>query len=203
ATDWSGLEGGDVIGREEGIDGVVDVHVADGKIQFVGVRELSPNTKVVDVSGCYLSAGWIDIHVHAFGTLGFADPDTVGVYQGVTSFIDAGGPGIGVVDQFMGVLGGLQTRLFPRGFIPPMGLLGLNFIEGDVRTLGEVPITKWVDFAKQHRDMLRYIKCNAIGDYGPGTLKLTKGLAEILHLPLYMHIGEFQFQNPEHLLAPE
>jgi len=51
--------------------------------------------------------------------------------------------------------------------------------------------------------MLRYIKCNAIGDYGPGTLKLTKGLAEILHLPLYMHIGEFQMQNPEHLLAPE
>ncbi len=84
-----------------------------------------------------------------------------------------------------------------------MGLLGLNFIEGDVRTLGEVPITRWVDFAKQNRDMLRYIKCNAIGDYGPGTLKLTKGLAEILNLPLYMHIGEFQMQNPEHLLAPE
>src|SRR5262249_31846145 len=45
--------------------------------------------------------------------------------------------------------------------------------------------------------------CNAIGDYGPGTLKLTKGLAEILDLPLYMHIGEFQMQKPEHLLAPE
>jgi dihydroorotase len=51
--------------------------------------------------------------------------------------------------------------------------------------------------------MLRYIKCNAMGDYGPGTLKLTKGLAEILNLPLYMHIGEFQLQTPEHLLAPE
>jgi dihydroorotase len=51
--------------------------------------------------------------------------------------------------------------------------------------------------------MLRYIKCNAMGDYGPGTLKLTKGLAEILSLPLYMHIGEFQLQNPKHLLAPE
>ena len=51
--------------------------------------------------------------------------------------------------------------------------------------------------------MLRYIKCNAIGDYGPGTLKLTKGLAQILNLPLYMHIGEFQLQNPDFLLAPE
>jgi dihydroorotase len=34
-------------------------------------------------------------------------------------------------------------------------------------------------------------------------LKLTKGLAEILNLPLYMHIGEFQMQRPDHLLAPE
>ena len=80
----------------------------------------------------------------------------------------------------MELLGHLETSLYAGAFIRPMGLLGLNFIEGNVRTLGEVPITRWVDFAKQNRDMLRYIKCNAIGDYGPGTLKLTKGLAEIL-----------------------
>src|SRR5262249_48067534 len=197
------LKGAHVMDPEQGIDRVADVHLADGKIQFVGSRELTPNTEVVDVSGHYLSAGWVDIHVHAYGTLGFADPDTVGVFQGVTTFVDAGGPGIGVLDQFMELLGNLETTLYAGAFIRPMGLLGLNFIEGDVRTLGEVPITRWVDFAKQHRDLLRYIKCNGMGDYGPGTLKLTKGLAEILSLPLYMHIGEFQLQNPKHLLAPE
>jgi dihydroorotase len=203
ATDSFVLSGAHVIDSAKGIDRVTDVHVADGRIAFVGSRETAQNTKVVDARGHYLSAGWVDIHVHAYGTLGFADPDTVGVYQGVTSFIDAGGPGIGVLDQFMELLGDLETSLYAGAFIRPMGLLGLNFIEGDVRTLGDVPITKWVDFAKDHRDMLRYIKCNAIGDYGPGTLKLTKGLAEILDLPLYMHIGEFQMQNPDHLLAPE
>ena len=197
------LQGAHVIDAEQGIDRVADVHIADGKIAFVGSRDIAPNTKTIDVSGHYLSAGWIDIHVHAYGTLGFANPDTVGVYQGVTSFVDAGGPGIGVLDQFMELLGHLETSLYAGAFIRPMGLLGLNFIEGNVRTLGEVPITRWVDFAKQNRDMLRYIKCNAIGDYGTGTLKLTKGLAEILNLPLYMHIGEFQMQNPKHLLAPE
>jgi dihydroorotase len=203
ATDSFVLKGAHVIDSAQGIDRVADVHVADGKIAFIGERPAAPNTKIVDVSGHYLSAGWVDIHVHAYGTLGFANPDTVGVYQGVTSFIDAGGPGIGVLDQFMELLGDLETSLYAGAFIRPMGLLGLNFIEGNVRTLGEVPVTKWLDFAKEHRDMLRYIKCNAIGDYGPGTLKLTKGLAEILDLPLYMHIGEFQMQNPEHLLAPE
>lgn len=197
------LQGGHVMDPAQGIDRVADVHVADGKIAFVGSAEIPPGAKVIDVSGSYVSPGWVDIHVHAYGTLGFARPDTVGVHQGVTSFVDAGGPGIGVLDQFMELLGELKTSLYAGAFIRPMGLLGLNFIEGDVRTLGDVPITRWVDFAKQHRDMLRYIKCNAIGDYGPGTLKLTKGLAQILNLPLYMHIGEFQMQNPEHLLAPE
>lgn len=197
------LKGGHVLDAEQGIDRIADVHVADGKVQHVGSRPAEQGAEIIDVSGSYLSPGWIDIHVHAYGTLGFADPDTVGVYQGVTSFVDAGGPGIGVLDQFMELLGHLETSLFAGAFIRPMGLLGLNFIEGNVRTLGDVPITRWVDFAKQNRDMLRYIKCNAMGDYGPGTLKLTKGLAEILNLPLYMHIGEFQMQNPEHLLAPE
>jgi dihydroorotase len=203
AIDSFVLKGGHVLDAEQGIDKIADVHVAGGKIQHVGSREAAPGAKVIDVSGSYVSAGWVDIHVHAYGTLGFANPDLVGVYQGVTSFVDAGGPGIGVLDQFMELLGHLETSLYAGAFIRPMGLLGLNFIEGNVRTLGEVPITRWIDFAKQNRDMLRYIKCNAMGDYGPGTLKLTKGLAEILNLPLYMHIGEFQMQNPEHLLAPE
>jgi dihydroorotase len=203
APDSLVLKGAHVIDSAQDIDRVADVHVADGKIAFIGERPAAPGARIVDVSGNYLSAGWVDIHVHAYGTLGFANPDTVGVYQGVTSFIDAGGPGIGVLDQFMELLGELETSLYAGAFIRPMGLLGLNFIEGNVRTLGDVPVTKWLDFAKEHRDMLRYIKCNAIGDYGPGTLKLTKGLAEILDLPLYMHIGEFQMQNPEHLLAPE
>jgi dihydroorotase len=203
AADSFVLKGGHVLDAQQGIDKIADVHVAGGKIEHIGSREAAPSAKVIDASGKYVSAGWVDIHVHAYGTLGFSNPDTVGVYQGVTSFVDAGGPGIGVLDQFMELLGHLETSLYAGAFIRPMGLLGLNFIEGNVRTLGDVPITRWVDFAQQNRDMLRYIKCNAIGDYGPGTLKLTKGLAEILNLPLYMHIGEFQLQNPEHLLAPE
>src|SRR5215813_5711590 len=197
------LKGARVIDPGQGIDTVTDVEIGGGRIVRVGSGRVPAGAEIIDLAGAYLSPGWIDIHVHAYGTLGFAEPDAVGVYQGVTTFVDAGGSGIGVLDQFMELLGNLETTLYAGAFIRPMGLLGLNFIEGDVRTLGEVPITRWVDFAKQHRDLLRYIKCNAIGDYGPGTLKLTKGLAEILDLPLYMHIGEFQLQNPKHLLAPE
>jgi dihydroorotase len=197
------LTGAHVIDPGQGINAVADVEIAGGRIVRVGSGGVPAGAEVVDLAGAYLSPGWIDIHVHAYGTLGFADPDAVGVYQGVTTFVDAGGAGIGVLDQFMELMSDLKTSLYAGAFIRPMGLLGLNFIEGNVRTLGEVPVTRWIDFAAEHRGLLRYIKCNAIGDYGSGTLKLTKGLAEILELPLYMHIGEFQMQNPKHLLAPE
>ena len=60
--------------------------------------------------------------------------------------------GIGVLDQFMELLGHLETSLFAGAFIRPMGLLGLNFIEGNVLTLGEFPITRWVDFAQQQTE---------------------------------------------------
>ncbi len=197
------LKNAHVIDPSQGIDRVTDVLIADGKIGAVGQVPPDPQTPVLDLSGSYLTPGWIDLHVHAYGTLGFSDPDSIGVYHGVTSFVEAGGPGIDTLDEFIAVMDRLETDLYVGPFIRPMGLLGLNFIEGDVRTLGNVPIARWLDFAKEHRNRLRYLKCNAIGDYGTGTLKITKGLSEILDLPLYMHIGEFQLQRPDHLLAPE
>ena len=197
------LRGGHVTDLARSIDRVTDIAFCDGLIVDPAALPEGTEIEIVDLAGHYVSPGWVDLHVHAYGTLGFADPDSIGVYHGVTTFVEAGGPGIGTLDEFMALMDGLETSLYAGPFIRPMGLLGLNFIEGDVRTLGDVPITKWVDFAKQHRDLLRYIKCNAIGDYGPGTLRITKGLAEILDLPLYMHIGEFQMQRPERLLAYE
>ncbi|MBS0233425.1 MAG: amidohydrolase family protein [Proteobacteria bacterium] len=197
------LKGAHVIDPANGIDQVTDIMIHEGRIAGVGEHIIADDATVVDLTGKYLSPGWIDMHVHAYGTLGFADPDTVGVYQGVTSFVEAGGPGIGTLDEFFALMTDLETDLYVGPFIRPLGLLGLNFIEGDVRTLGDVPITRWVDTAKQHRDRIRYIKCNAMGDYGPGTLHVTKGLAQILGVPLYMHIGEFQLQTPDPVLAYE
>src|SRR3984885_5994471 len=181
----------------------MDVAIEDVTILFAGAGSVPAGAEILDLTGMYLSPGWIDLHVHAYGTLGFSDPDSIGVYQGVTSFVEAGGPGIDTLDEFIAVMDSLETDLYVGPFIRPMGLLGLNFIEGNVRTLGDVPINRWLDFAQQNRSLLRYLKCNAVGEYGTGTLKLTKGLSEILDLPLYMHIGEFQLQRPDHLLAPE
>ncbi|HEV8260197.1 MAG TPA: amidohydrolase family protein [Burkholderiales bacterium] len=196
------LKGARVIDPVQGIDQVADVIVADGRIRAVGPGIAPAGSKAIDLTGHYVTPGWIDIHVHAYGTLGFADPDSIGIYQGVTTFVEAGGPGIGTLEEFVALLSGrTMTSLYAGPYLRPMGLIGLNFIEGNVRSLGEVPIAKWIDFAKEHCDLLRYLKIGALGNYGTGPLKIAKGLAEIIGLPLYMHIGEFQQEKPDRVLA--
>ena len=189
------LRGAHVIDRSQGIDRVVDVAIADGKIHSIG--QTFEEAEVIDVSGSYLSPGWIDIHVHVYGTLGFADPDSIGVYQGVTSFVEAGGPGIDTLDEFAALTDGrMLTRLYVGPYcMRPIGLISLNFIEGDTpRTLTHIPIVKWLDYMKEQGDRLRYMKIGAYGGFGIGAMRMAKGLAETIGRPLYAHIGEHQLQ---------
>ena len=51
AADSFVLSGAHVLDAEQGIDRVADVHVADGKIEFVGSRDAAPGAKVIDVIG--------------------------------------------------------------------------------------------------------------------------------------------------------
>src|SRR5436190_8945198 len=189
------LRGAHVIDRSQGIDRVTDVAIADGKIHSIG--EVPSAGEVIDVSGSYLSPGWIDIHVHVYGTLGFADPDSIGVYQGVTSFVEAGGPGIDTLAAFAALTDGrMRTRLYVGPYcMRPIGLISLNFIEGDTpRTLTHIPIVKWLDYMAEQGDRLRYMKIGAYGGFGRGAMRMAKGLAETIGRPLYAHIGEHQLQ---------
>ncbi len=187
------LRNAHVIDPAQGIDCVTDVAIADGRILSVGEDAARLDVEALDLTGLYLSPGWIDLHVHAYGTLGFADPDSIGVYQGVTSFVEAGGPGIDTIDEFAALLPDrLVTGLYAGPYIRPIGIVGLNFIEDDVRTLNSIAVTRWMDWVQDHPGLVRYIKVGAFGNIGSGPLKLGKGLAEILSLPLYVHIGEYE-----------
>ena len=91
------LRGGHVIDPEIGVDGVADVMVADGRVVAVGpALEAPPGSEVRDVTGCVVTPGLIDLHVHVFPGLGdfCLHPDTVGVETGVTTVIDGGTSGV-------------------------------------------------------------------------------------------------------------
>src|SRR5258708_4280152 len=198
------LKGAHVIGPAQAMDGVTDVTIADGRIQSTGDAPPSPDVETLDLSGQYLSPGWIDIHVHVYGALGFADPDSIGICQGVTSYVEAGGPGIDTLDECCALFENrTATRLYLGPLLTPFGLVGFNHAEGDPRDLGEMSIAKWLAFIQDPPGLLRYLKINAHGYGSAGSIKIGKGLGEIVGLPLYFHIGEFQNTTPEHPLADD
>jgi dihydroorotase len=197
------LRGARVLDPSQSLDRVTDVVVRDGRVLGIGTAVPPADADVVNVEGLTVTPGWIDNHVHTYGTLGFADPDSIGIWQGVTSFVDAGGPGIASLDEFMALLGGRTvTDLYAGPYIRPMGIIGAQFTEGDIRSLTGFPIPEWLDFCERHPGVVRYLKVASLGGYGTGPIKMGKGLAEIIGVPLYGHIGEFQMQ-PEHPSAYE
>src|SRR5579884_2777042 len=90
------LKGGRTIDPAQGIDGVLDVAVAGGKIAAVGPA-LSGAAETIDVGGALVLPGMVDTHAHVFrhvtGRFGL-DADMVGVQSGVTALVDQGGPSL-------------------------------------------------------------------------------------------------------------
>ena len=96
------LKGGHLIDPKNGIDALMDVAIAKGKIIRVA-PDISPSDakKIVDVKGLYITPGLIDIHTHVFvgSNQGFADgfssvsPDDFTFKAGITTVVDAGTSG--------------------------------------------------------------------------------------------------------------
>jgi dihydroorotase len=98
------LKGGHVIDPKNGIDGPMDIAIANGKITQVAKDINEKNAKqIINVSGLYVTPGIIDMHVHVFnGTdvdgyianaLTSLPPDGFTFRAGVTTVVDAGSSG--------------------------------------------------------------------------------------------------------------
>ena len=86
------LQGGHVICPASGIDGVMDVAIAGGKIAQVSKNIIPSSAKqTIDVRGKLVLPGMIDTHAHIYryvtGRFGL-DADMCGVQSGVTTLID-------------------------------------------------------------------------------------------------------------------
>lgn len=97
------IKGGHVIDAKNGIDGVRDVAVTDGKIVAVGDLKAADAKLVVPAKGLYVVPGLVDIHAHVFHGVdpdgGYSNgfralpPDGFTFRSGVTTVVDAGGSG--------------------------------------------------------------------------------------------------------------
>jgi dihydroorotase len=190
------LKGGRVIDPAQGIDGMHDVAVADGKIATVA-PDLAGSGEVVDVRGALVLPGLIDTHAHVFrhvtGRFGL-DANLVGVSSGVTTVVDQGGPSLMTFPAFRSyvvepaatrvyaflsayLVGGMEGHYYPELYGPH----GID-VDGTVKA------------AHANRDLVKGIKAHAeIGGFsrwGIQAFRLSKQISREARLPLYIHFGQ-------------
>jgi dihydroorotase len=141
------LTRGHVIDSANGIDGVRDVAIRNGRIARVAANLNNRSAKrVVDLQGLYVVPGLVDIHSHQYGYDGALFPDDVALPAGTTTVADAGGPGWRNFEDYREkILRRSKTRVLT--FINIVGL-GMGGNESDVedmdpgataRKIGEYP----------------------------------------------------------------
>ena len=89
------IRSGRVIDPGNNIDSVLDVAVKDGRIFMVSSEMKVHAKQEFDASGCIITPGLIDAHVHCYqyATPLGVDPDETCLARGVTTVIDAGSAG--------------------------------------------------------------------------------------------------------------
>ncbi|PZW50508.1 dihydroorotase [Humitalea rosea] len=191
------LRGGRVIDPAQGIDGIFDVAVRDGRIAAIGPSLPGPAKEVIDVSGRLVLPGMIDTHAHVYryvtGRFGL-DADMVGVQSGVTTLVDQGGPSVLTFPGFREfavkpaasrvlaflsayMVGGLEGHYYPELYRPDC-----IAVQDTIRCAGE------------NADLVRGIKGHAeIGGFtrwGNEAMRRAAEIARAVDRPLYIHFGQ-------------
>jgi dihydroorotase len=153
------LKGGHVIDARNGVSGVRDVAIKDGKIAAVSPTiDPARASKVVDVSGLYVTPGLVDIHFHAYagGTYprGVA-PDGFTFRTGTTTVVDPGSAGWRTFEDFKTrIIDVSKTRVLAMLNIVGWGIAGAQR-END---LTDMEVQPTVAMARKHKGLVVGIK---------------------------------------------
>ncbi len=191
------LRGGHVIDPAQGLDGIMDVAVRDGKIAAIGPALAMPAKEVIDVSGELVLPGMIDTHAHVFryvsGRFGL-DADMVGVRSGVTTLVDQGGPAVLTFPAFREyivkpsksrvlafisayMVGGLEGHYYPE-------LYGPECIAVDDTIRAGQANADLVFGVKGHAEIAGFAR------WGIDAMRKAAAIARGLGRPLYIHFGQ-------------
>ncbi|WP_421101255.1 amidohydrolase/deacetylase family metallohydrolase, partial [Sporosarcina psychrophila] len=151
------------------------------------------NVTYIDAEGCYVSPGFIDMHVHIFTghtELGI-DADQVGIAQGVTTVVDAGSAGYLDYAAFkMKVIEPSQTEVLSFLNISRKGLTsGLSELAKpeDLMTMEEAEQI----FKKEPSivGLKARMSGSVVKNCGIKPLEHARMLADCLSVPIMVHIG--------------
>ena len=171
----------------------VEVAIKDGAILAVEAEIESPSKEVLDLEGKhYLSAGWVDDHVHCYEkmTLYYDYPDEIGVTKGVTTVIDAGTTGAENIGDFYELTKKVKTNVYALVNISKWGIVE----QDELADLSKVQATLVRDRLAELPKFIVGIKARmsktVVGENGITPLELAKDIQrENQNLPLMIHIG--------------
>ncbi|KNC90977.1 amidohydrolase/deacetylase family metallohydrolase [Trabulsiella odontotermitis] len=179
-------------------DTLTDIAILDGKIAALG-DITAPAKKIVELhSEVYVSAGWIDSHVHCYpkSPIYHDEPDSVGIATGVTTVIDAGSTGADDIDDFYQLTRQASTDVYALLNISRVGLIAQN----ELSNMANIDAGAVRDAVKRHPDFIVGLKArmssSVVGENGITPLERAKSIQkENGDLPLMVHIGN----NPPNL----
>lgn len=192
------LSGGRVIDPANGIDRVGDLLVSNDAI--VGLEVPAPDgARSIDCTGCIVTPGLIDLHVHAYwgGTSLGVDPDEYADKSACTTLVDAGSAGPGNFAGFRKhVIDRSRTRILAYLHVSFAGIYGFGgrIMVGESHDMRLMAAREAAMVVKEHSDPIVGIKvrlgAHASGPSGIAPLDVAQDVADRTGLPLMVHIDE-------------
>ena len=193
------LKGGHVIDPSQGLDGILDVGFAGGRVAAVGKNLSAGTAEVRDVSGLIVSPGLIDLHTHVYwgGTSLGIDAEDFCRSSGVTTAVDTGSAGPGNFAGFRKhVIERSAVRILAYLHVSHAGIYGFsnNVMVGESEDIRLMDPVAAAEVADANRDCIVGIKVrvgrHASGDQGVAPLDIALQVAEETGLSLMAHIDE-------------
>ncbi|MBD8145174.1 amidohydrolase/deacetylase family metallohydrolase [Pantoea agglomerans] len=177
---------------------VVDIALQDGRIAAIGKVQGNAQHEHDLAGRYYLSAGWIDSHVHCYpkSPIYHDEADAIGVTHGVTTVVDAGSTGAEHIDDFYRLTRAAQTQVYALINIARTGIVTQNELADMKQIDGEAvqqAVARLPDFIV---GLKARISSSVVGENGVQPLIKAKAIQqETGGLPLMVHIGN----NPPNL----
>jgi len=177
---------------------VVDIALQDGRIAAVGNVQGTARRERDLAARFYLSAGWIDSHVHCYpkSPLYHDEADAIGVAHGVTTVVDAGSTGAEHIDDFYQLTRAAQTQVYALINIARTGIVTQNELADMTQIDGEAvkqAVARLPDFIV---GLKARISGSVVGQNGVQPLIKAKAIQQASGgLPMMVHIGN----NPPNL----
>ena len=189
------IKGGTLIDPAQNIHANKDVAFSNGVVTEIG-DDLSKTgaLEVLDATGCLVTPGMIDLHVHVFyGVSHFGiEPDPTCLAKGATTVVDAGSAGADIFPGFRKyVIDVSETRILAQINISSQGML--------TQEIGEFEIPEYADVDKacgmieKHRDIILGVKVrltrHSIVSERSGMIPLhhAREAADAAGLPIMVH----------------